>query len=364
PLDLAGTTLVAAGATVALAAVCLLAGQRDDVRWSLAAATAAVGALTVAWSTATPGLSVVGAATIALAAGVLALAGTLHEDRHLAVVTSFAAIVAAAVTAGVGASALGATAAGNLVVATATGLALGLLGGLVLDPTGRQEWHRIDGLLALATEAAGWALHGAALCWIVESHDPRTAAALFGTGALAAGIHSVRPGRRPLAGVAAIEGLAFVWLQLASAGVATAEAYTLPLAAVLLGVGVCAQRWFQRSGEHLESWLIEGPALVVALAPTVVLACTDPGLVRPLGGLIAGALVLALGAVTGRKAPVDAGAAVVFVLGLRQLVPVMDDLPSWLIIGATGAFLLALGATFEQRRRQLHDTRARYAALR
>ena len=42
----------------------------------------------------------------------------------------------------------------------------------------------------------------------------------------------------------------------------------------------------------------------------------------------------------------------------------MGGLPSWLIIGATGAFLLALGATFEQRRRQLHNTRARYAALR
>jgi hypothetical protein len=155
-----------------------------------------------------------------------------------------------------------------------------------------------------------------------------------------------------------------VWLQLASAGVTTAEAYSLPLAAVVLGAGLFVDRWSEARGEHLESWLVEGPGLVVAFAPTVVLAFTDPGLVRPLGGLIAGALVLALGAVSGRKAPVDVGAAAVIVLGLRQLAPVMGDLPSWLIIGATGAFLLALGATFEQRRRQLHDTRARYAALR
>ena len=58
---------------------------------------------------------------------------------------------------------------------------------------------------------------------------------------------------------------------------------------------------------------------MVAFAPTVVLAFSDPGLVRPLGGLIAGALVLALGAVSRRRAPVDVGAAVVVVLGLRQL---------------------------------------------
>jgi hypothetical protein len=295
---------------------------------------------------------------------VLALAATLHEDRPRAALTAFATIVAGAATAGLGAAALGASSAGSVVVGAATALALGVVGAFLLDPTGRQQWHRFDGLLACSVETAGWAVHGAALGWVVQAGDAATASALVGTGALAATIHSARPGRRALAAVAAVEGLAFVWLQLVSAGVTTVEAYTLPLAAVLLGAGVLAERWSERRGEHLGSWLVEGPGLVVGFAPTVVAAFADPGLVRPLGGLIAGAVVLALGAITGRKAPVDIGAGVVIVLGLRQLLPVMGDLPSWLIIGATGAFLLALGATFEQRRRQLHDTRARYAALR
>jgi hypothetical protein len=363
PLDLRSTTLVTAVGAVLVALAGFVGGDRPGTRWGLAGAAGGLSALTVAWSTATPGLSVVGAVCVALAAAVLAVAAAARDDVQLAVPTTFTAVVAAAVAAGLGVYAAGAGGLTAVVVAGAAAVALGLVGGLLLDPTGRQGRH-IEGVLAWTVEAAAWAVHGAVLAWVALQGDASAAAAVVGTGALAAGIHAARPGRRPLAGLAVAEGLAFLWLQLASAGVTTAEAYTLPLAVVLLAAGLLAERSSAARGERLESWLVLGPGLVVGFAPTVVLAFGDPGLVRPLGGLVAGALLLAAGAVAGRRAPVDIGATVVVLLGLRQLVPVVDQLPSWAVLGATGAFLLALGATFEQRRRQLHDTRARYAALR
>ena len=102
---------------------------------------------------------------------------------------------------------------------------------------------------------------------------------------------------------------------------------------------------------------------MVGLAPTTWLAFTDPGSVRPLCGLVAGAVVLVIGAAGGKRAFVDVGTAVVVALGLRQLVPVVGAMPNWATIGATGIALIAVGATFEQRRRDLRAALKRYAAL-
>jgi hypothetical protein len=54
---------------------------------------------------------------------------------------------------------------------------------------------------------------------------------------------------------------------------------------------------------------------------------------------------------------------VVALLGLRQLAPVVGSLPNWATLGATGLALVAVGATFEQRRRDLKAVLRRYAAL-
>jgi hypothetical protein len=43
---------------------------------------------------------------------------------------------------------------------------------------------------------------------------------------------------------------------------------------------------------------------------------------------------------------------------------VVAELPNWATVGGAGVVLLAVGATFEQRRRDLRDVRDRYAALR
>jgi hypothetical protein len=112
------------------------------------------------------------------------------------------------------------------------------------------------------------------------------------------------------------------------------------------------------------SWAVHGPWLVAALAPTVLVALGDPGLVRPLGGLVAGAVVLVGGAVTRRRAAVEVGALTVSLLGLRQLAPVAAELPNWATLGASGVVLLVVGATFERRRRDLAALRERYETLR
>ena len=123
-----------------------------------------------------------------------------------------------------------------------------------------------------------------------------------------------------------------------------------PLAIVLLGAGLVGARLHRRDGEdEAPSWITCGPALVVAFAPTVWLAFVDPGSIRPLVGLVAGALVLVAGAVWGKRALVDVGAATVAALGLQQLAPVVGEIPNWATIGATGILLLAVGATSERK---------------
>ena len=93
------------------------------------------------------------------------------------------------------------------------------------------------------------------------------------------------------------------------------------------------------------------------------LAFGEPGTIRPLIGLVAGALVLVGGVVWGKRAFVDVGTATVVALGLHQIAPVVGEIPNWATIGATGVLLLGVGATFEQRRRDLKAVLRAYSAL-
>ncbi|WP_421121985.1 SCO7613 C-terminal domain-containing membrane protein [Aquihabitans daechungensis] len=157
--------------------------------------------------------------------------------------------------------------------------------------------------------------------------------------------------------------LALVWLRLDQAGVVTVEAYTLPLAVALLAVGLIGARLDRSDGGEPGSWITYGPALVVGLAPTVWLSFAETGSIRPLVGLVTGALVLVGGVVWGKRALVDVGTVTVAALGLQQIAPVVGEIPNWATIGATGILLIIVGATFEQRRRDLKAVLRRYSAL-
>ena len=100
-------------------------------------------------------------------------------------------------------------------------------------------------------------------------------------GVIGFGLHAARPERRLAGLVAAGELLILIWLQLGQAGVSTVEAYSLPLALLLLAVGVVADR-LNPGGEPAPSWVTFGPALVVGAPPTVWLSFSEPGSVRPL----------------------------------------------------------------------------------
>jgi hypothetical protein len=300
-------------------------------------------------------------ATIVLAAWG-AIRGVRDGSREMAV--GAAAVLALAVAAEGGLLAAAAQ-AGDATVALVVGVtaAATTLAFAAVDRSGLRDDTRGD--VARAGEAAAAAVHVGAIVALLGVPDPlaRASAAsiVLAAGAAVAAVHAVRPGRRPAAAWAVVEAVGLIWLRLAVAGVGVAEAYTLPVAAAFLGAAVIAHRTGRAS--RFPSWVVDGPWLVVALAPTVALALADGGLVRSLVGLVAGTIALVVGAATRRRAPVDIGVVVVILLGVRQLAPVVGALPNWATLGACGLVLLVAGATFEERRRDLRALRDRYANL-
>ena len=175
---------------------------------------------------------------------------------------------------------------------------------------------------------------------------------------VAVAAHSTRPTRRFLVPVAVLGALCLIWQRLALGQVTTVEAYSLPAAAALLAAG-----WWYRDRAG-SSWEWSGPALAAAFGPTTLVALGDPGLVRPLGALVAAAALVLLGARLRLIAPVWVGAAVLVAIGLRHLGPVVDVLPRWVLFGVAGTVLLSVGATYERRRLGLARLTARLRAFR
>ena len=194
-----------------------------------------------------------------------------------------------------------------------------------------------------------------------------TASLALGVMALATIAARIRPTQREWwlwAVAAGTEAVVLVWTRLALADVGTVEAYSLPVAVLLAGAAWLVGRTRPGGPRAVPSWALEGPALAVALGPTALLALGDPGVVRQAVGLVAGAVLLAAGATWRRRAPVDVGAVAVVALGLQALLPYADDIPRWISLGTVGAVLVLLGATFEDRRRDIHEAKRRYASLR
>lgn len=324
---------------------------------------AAVGLVTLtvlglAWAAGSAATTVATVATIAVVAAAVGAAAGRDGDIPLAHAGAVVAVVAGVAEAGLVTAALGAAPATSW-AAVALAAAAASAVGAVIDPTGTRRGVR--GQVSLSTELAAAALHVGAALAVVGTGDPALTTAVLAGGAATAAVHALRPGRQPAAALAVVEGLVLLWLRLAWADVTVPEAYTLPVAAILLAAALVARRVGVADG--LPSWNVDGPWLVAAVAPTVLLAIDDPGLVRPLGGLVVGVAVLVAGAVTRRRAAVDVGGVTVAVLGLHQLSPVVAELPNWVTLGTCGLVLLAVGATFEQRRRDLGILRTRYAEL-
>lgn len=160
---------------------------------------------------------------------------------------------------------------------------------------------------------------------------------------------------RALAGWGGAGVLGVATLLRLDAGVSAPERYTLPTAALLVAAGV----WRLRADRGTGSFRTLGSGLTLALLPSLLLALQEPVSVR--GAVLGGAAVLVLAAGVQQRlaAPFVLGAVTTGVLAVRHLEPVADAVPRWVSLGGVGLVLLAVGVTWESRRRNL-ETAQRY----
>ena len=244
----------------------------------------------------------------------------------------------------------------------------------VAEATGVDEAYRAAPVLVVAGLLAIWRARpevelSAALTVVTvpaaldAAADPTTSLALHLTllGALVTASALVHPSRRPLGWLGGALLAAATWVRLADLGVHAPEAYTLPIAAALLVVGLFRLR------------RDPGASTLTALAPGLSLA-TVPSLLWVLSGDAVSLRALLLGiaclvlVLTGARlrwnAPLVVGAGVGALLVLRELAPYAAQTPQWVGIGLAGLLLTVVGVTWEQRMLQVRHATAYLGRLR
>ncbi|MCB5165356.1 hypothetical protein LG634_11000 [Streptomyces bambusae] len=273
---------------------------------------------------------------------------------------TFAVLGALAVAAGV-AGAAGRPAPAVLAVGCVTGL-LVASGRLAELP-----WHMCAVLVLLVPVGAAVrpprvcrvpaeAAAGAAgvLAVALAAGEPAWLALVLGLAGVVCAGAAVRPERRVLAWPAAALLVAAAWVRLAAWEVTVPEAYSLPVTAGALVVGVLRLR----RDPQTSSWAAYGPGLAATLLPSLIAAWGDAHWLRP---LLLGAAALALtlaGARLRLQAPLLLGGTTLLLVALHELAPYVVQaaglLPRWLPPALAGLALLLVGATYEKR---LHDVR-------
>jgi hypothetical protein len=213
--------------------------------------------------------------------------------------------------------------------------------------------------LEASSALAGTLISAAA---IVAAPDEQLALAVHLTvaGALVTASSIVHPTRRFLAWPGGLLLAAASWVRLEQVGVDVVEAYTLPSALVLVGVGM----WRLRHDDDAPTLTFLAPGLALATVPSLLATLDDPASPRALLlGLGCMALVLA-GAGLRWSAPLLVGAGVGTLLVLRELAPYAAEVPTWLTIGLSGTVLTVVGITWESRMRDLRLATHYLAALR
>jgi hypothetical protein len=210
-------------------------------------------------------------------------------------------------------------------------------------------WHRRGPAVPLGSAIERTALLGATAYGVVavvstaDVSTDRVGAVLVALG-VSVLAYAACPGRLLAGYVGSLLVSAGVDTWLATAGVETVEAYTLPLAALLAALG--AVQWSQ--DHSLPTTLVAGPALGVALLPSTLKAIGDGDTVRLAAVTALGIVALLLGLTRMWRAPVTVGAVVLVVVALTQGGPLMAYVPGWLTMGLAGALLLAVGVAWER----------------
>jgi hypothetical protein len=207
----------------------------------------------------------------------------------------------------------------------------------------------------LMTSAACAVLLGETLALTV-SPDSGTGVVLIIAAAplVAYGMNPARRAALLLAGLLLIiANTAFV----IAAGGTTIEWYTVPPAIVMAAIGLLA--WRDQS-----SWVFLGPGLLIGLVPSTLIAEGNDNWVRMTLVVTAALAVILVGAQFGLQAPFVIGAAVLAKIGIWQFLEVAPLIPRWITLGAAGAVLLGLGATYERRLSQAKHAARWLSALR
>ena len=206
----------------------------------------------------------------------------------------------------------------------------------------RLEW--IVGSVALLTAL------GAILLAVAAEPGPTglppLAPVLAGLGVVALA-YGIRPQRGRVAWVGVLLCSAGNAVRMSARDVNVVEAYSLPLAALALVVGLVRLR---RQPES-PSWLTVGPAVSAGLLPSAFATVGDPSLTRPVVVLVVAVAVMVTGIALRWQAPFLSGAFAACVVAVAQLAPYAVGVPRWVSFGAVGVVLLVLGFRYEQRRR-------------
>jgi hypothetical protein len=179
-------------------------------------------------------------------------------------------------------------------------------------------------------------------------------------GALVTASSIIHPSRRLLAWPGGLLLAAATWVRLIDLGVDVPEAYTLPSALVLVGVGV----WRLRQDDRSATLSYLTPGLTLATVPSLLAMLDDPFSLRALLLGVACLVLTVAGAALRWSAPLVVGATVGGLLVARELAPYAAQVPTWLTIGASGALLLTVGITWESRMNDVRRSTRYVAAMR
>ncbi|MFF4253045.1 SCO7613 C-terminal domain-containing membrane protein [Streptomyces sp. NPDC001663] len=191
---------------------------------------------------------------------------------------------------------------------------------------------------------------------LAVTDPPMLALVLALCGVIAAGT-AIRPDRRSVGYAAAVLFLLATWVRLASWGVGTVEAYTIPVTVPALCIGA----WRRRRDPMASSWTAYAPGLAATLLPSLTAAWHDPHWTRPLLLGTAALLITLLGARHRLQAPLVLGGSVLALDAMHELAPYLVQLtgalPRWLPLALAGLLLLTLGTTYERRIRDARRIR-------
>ena len=228
-----------------------------------------------------------------------------------------------------------------------------VVAGLLAVGAGRVSGRQPD---ALVTEVVCAFALVAAACRAVDATSAGWVTAVAGAAVL---LCASSPRRRVLWPLGVLLVAAASWIWLGDAGVASPEPYTDPVAVVALVAGYLRRR----NVPATTSFVAYGPGLVGLLVPSLLWAVVGGTVERPLLLAALATAVVIVGAQQGLRAPLIIGGVTLVTTALRLMAPYETMVPRWVEVGSAGTLLLVLGATYEQRRRDVQLLRARYDAL-